>query len=96
MRDESPGPFLSAAEVTRIPWLLIDGKPVSERAVRRFMSRKDGLRSTRLFGRRVTCEAWLLDFIDRESGGAAAAAGRSPARRQRQIEQAEAELADVF
>ena len=96
MRADSPaqvGPFLSAAAVAALEWLRVDGAPLSERSVRRWMDRTGAgrLRSVKIGGKRVTCQAWLEEFIE-QGGEGMTPAGRTPARRRKAIESATAAL----
>ena len=96
MRAESPaqvGPFLSAAAVAALEWLRVDGAALSERSVRRWMDREGPgrLKSVKIGGARVTCQAWLEEFIE-PGGEGTKPAGRTPTRRQKAIESATAAL----
>ena len=96
MRADSPaqlGPFLSAAAVAALDWLRVDGAALSERSVRRWMDREGPgrLKSVKIGGKRVTCQAWIEEAITGEGEGTAPA-GRTPTRRSKAIESAAAAL----
>jgi len=101
--DTTTGPFISLNEARRLRWLKIDGNAIDLSTLHRWASRRGvrgGIRLRTMFlgGRRVTTEKWVREFVERlsdEGSEESAPEVRSPSRRERQIQNAEAETAEI-